>query len=149
MLSLLLILFDEPVAENLRDASFNNLWLFFPIGYLLTIAIETPFLIFGLSPKLSLKQKLLCGIWLTACTYPVVVLVLPAAMQDFSRSAYLAVAESFAHFGECVIFWLAFRGRTDFETKDWIRSFIAILLANFASFMIGEVLNSYSWFGLF
>lgn len=144
-----MFLFDEPVAENLRNESFINLWLFFPIGYLLTIAIETPFLIFGLSPKLSLKQKLLCGIWLTACTYPIVVLVLPAAMQDFSRGAYLAVAESFAHFGECVIFWLAFRGREDFEIKDWIRSFIAILLANFASFMIGEGLNAYSWFGLF
>lgn len=144
-----MFLFDEPIAENLRDASFNSLWLFFPIGYLTTVLIETPFLVFGLSPKLSIKQKLLCGIWLTACTYPVVVLVLPAAMQDFSRTAYLIVAESFAHFGECVIFWLAFRGRGDFEMKDWLRSFAAILLANFASFMIGEVLNYHSWFGLF
>lgn len=127
----------------------DSLWLFFPIGYLTTILIETPFLIFGLPPKFSIKQKILCGVWLTACTYPIVVLVLPAAMQNFSRESYLAVAESFAHFGECVIFWLAFRGRTDFSTKDWIRSFAAILLANFASFTIGEVLNHYSWFGLF
>lgn len=142
-------LFDEPIAQNLQNASFDRLWLFFPIGYLTTILIETPFLIFGLSPKLSFKQKLLCGIWLTACTYPIVVLVLPAAMQDFSHGAYLAAAESFAHFGECVLFWLAFREREDFETKDWIRSFAAILLANFASFMLGEVLNYYNWFGVF
>lgn len=149
MLNHFLFLFDESAIESLRNAEISRLWLFFPIGYLLTIAIEMPFLIFGLSPKLSLRKKLLCGIWLTACTYPIVVLVLPAAMQNYSRGAYLAVAESFAHFGECVIFWLAFRGYKDFEMKDWIRSFIAILLANFASFMIGEVLNSYSWFGLF
>lgn len=133
----------------MQNNSTNFLWLFSPIGYLTTILIETPILIFGLSPKISLKQKLLCGIWLTACTYPIVVLVLPALMESFSRSAYLLVAESFAHFGECIIFWLAFRGREDFESSDWIRSFMAILSANLASFGIGEILNYYSWFGLF
>jgi hypothetical protein len=127
----------------------NFLWFFFPIGLLTTILIETPILLFGLSPKISLKEKLLCGVWLTACTYPIVVLVLPAAMENFSRFNYLLVAESFAHFGECVIFWLAFRGRTDFQTSDWIRCFIAVFSANLASFGIGEILNYYGWFGLF
>ncbi|MGI9037029.1 MAG: hypothetical protein ACR2GD_13470 [Pyrinomonadaceae bacterium] len=144
-----MFLFDEPVNEIVQNASTNFLWLFFSIGYLTTILIETPVLIFGLSPKVSLKQKILCGIWLTACTYPMVVLVLPAAMQNFSRFSYLLIAELFAHFGECVIFWFAFRGRQDFEIADWIRCFIAILAANFASFSIGEVLNYYQWFGLF
>ena len=90
------------------------LWLFLPVGYLVTILIETPVLIFGLSPKLTLKQKLLCGIWLTACTYPIVVLVLPTLMLDYfntSRELYLAVAETFAPAGECLFFWFAFRGK--------------------------------------
>ncbi|MBS1794463.1 MAG: hypothetical protein JSS81_11445 [Acidobacteria bacterium] len=123
-----------------------------PVGYLTTILIETPVLIFGLSPKLSLRQKLLCGIWLTACTYPVVVLVLPALMlndPDSSRALYLWVAETFAPVGECFFFWLAFRGRGLLGTNDWIRCLIAIVAANLASFGIGEIINYYAWFGLF
>lgn len=149
MHDLLLFLFDEAPAEISRNISLSQLWLFFPIGYLTTILIETPILLVGLSPKLSFKQKLMCGIWLTACTYPIVVLVLPALMQDFSRDLYILVAESYAHFGECVIFWLAFRDKLELGTKDWIRCFIAILGANFASYSIGEVLNYFRWFGLF
>lgn len=144
-----MFLFDEPIIETVRNAPLDRLWYFLPVGYLTTILIETPVLLFGLSPKLSFKQKLACGIWLTACTYPVVVLILPAAMQDFSRNTYLVVAETFAPVAECILFWLAFRGKNLLETKDWIRSFIAIVVANLVSFGIGEVLNFYSWFGLF
>lgn len=141
--------FDEPAIEPTKNLSPNYLWYFLPIGYLTTILIETPILIFGLSPKLSLKQRIWCGIWLTLCTYPIVVIVLPNLLGSISWTLYIVVAELFAHFGECLIFWLAYRGRVDFETKDWLRCFLAILLANFASFSIGEVLNQLNWFGLF
>jgi hypothetical protein len=144
-----MFLFDEPVTESLTNVSPDYLWYFLPIGYLTTIAIETIVLIFLLPPKLSLKQKILCGIWLTACTYPVVVLVLPPLLMDYSRALYLVVAETFAPVGECLFFWLAFRGRQDFAKNVWTRSFIAIILANLASFGIGEILNYYRWFGLF
>jgi hypothetical protein len=127
----------------------DRMWLFLPFGYILTILIETPILLIGLSPKLSFKQKLACGVWLTACTYPIVVLVLPALMQDFSRFTYLLVAESFAHFGECVIFWIAFRGKNLLDSGSWVRCFAAILVANFASFSFGELMNYYQWFGYF
>ena len=84
--------------------------VFLPFGYLLTILIETPILLVGLSRNLRFEQKLLCGVWLTACTYPIVVLVLPAVFFDgFARRQYLVVAEVFAPFGECFLFWLAFR----------------------------------------
>ena len=145
----LLFLFDEPAVEIVRNAPLDRLWVFLPVGYLTTILIETPILIFGLSPKLSFKQKLLCGIWLTACTYPIVVLVLPALFLDYSRNLYLIVAETFAPVGECFFFWLAFRGRGLLETNDWIRCLIVIVLANLASFGIGEIINYYAWFGLF
>jgi hypothetical protein len=148
----LLFLFDEPALEIVRRAPLDRLWLFLPVGYLTTILIETPVLVFGLSPKLTLKQKLLCGIWLTACTYPVVVLVLPALMlsdPDDSRNLYLVVAETFAPVAECLFFWLIFRGRGLFAGNDWLRSLAAIILANLASFGIGEIINYYQWFGLF
>lgn len=144
-----LLFLDEVDFVQTQSLPMNRLWLFLPLGYITTILIETPVLLFGLSPKLSFKQKLLCGIWLTACTYPIVVLVLPAIFLDSSRTLYLIVAETFAPLGECVFFWLAFRGKNLLETNDWIRSFIAIIIANLASFGIGEIFNYYGWFGLF
>lgn len=148
-LQTLLFFFDKVDFVQTQNLPMNRLWLFLPLGYITTILIETPILLFGLSPKLSFKQKLLCGIWLTACTYPIVVLVLPAIFLDSSRTLYLIVAETFAPLGECVFFWLAFRGKNLLATNDWIRSFIAIIVANLASFGIGEIFNYYGWFGLF
>ena len=76
-------LINEPRTQSLP---LRDLWAFLPIGYLFTIAIETPVLLVGLSRKVTLKQRLCCGIWLTACTYPIVVLVLPAIFMDQSRA---------------------------------------------------------------
>jgi hypothetical protein len=145
----LLFFFDEPALEIVRNAPLDRLWLFLPVGYLLTVLIETPILVAGLSPKLDLKRKLLCGVWLTACTYPIVVLVLPAVFLDYSRNLYLFVAEIFAPVAECLLFWLVYRGSENLETKDWARSLAAIVAANLASFGIGEIINHYGWFGLF
>ena len=110
-----------------------ELWHFLPIGYLFTIAIETPILFFGLSPHHSKRRRILAGLWLTACTYPVVVLVLPLLFVNSSRALYLVVAEIFAPVAECVLFWLAFR-----EAR-W-RDFGVIVAANLASFLAGEVI---------
>ena len=99
-----MFLFDIPPTEIIETVSPDYLWYFLPIGYLTTILIETFVLFFLLSPKLSFKQKILCGIWLTACTYPIVVLVLPPLLMEYSRTLYLIVAETFAPLGECVFF---------------------------------------------
>jgi hypothetical protein len=146
------MLFDEPIGENLISSAAGEswrLWLFLPVGYLMTILIETPIVVFGLSPKISLKQRILCGIWLTACTYPIVILVLPNLLGSISWLLYVVVAEIFAPAGECFVFWIAFRSRADLNTKDWIRCFVAIIVANLTSFGIGEILNAFNWFGLF
>jgi len=126
-----------------------DLWRFLPIGYLFTIAIETPVLLFGLSKKIPVRQRLWLGVWLTACTYPIVVLVLPAVLYDQSRAGYLFIAETFAPVGECTLFWLAYRKSEILTSTDWIRCLIVIVIANLASFGAGEVLNYYAWFGLF
>jgi hypothetical protein len=145
----ILLFFDDVDLVQTQNLPLSELWYFLPFGYLFTIAIETVVLIFGLSPKITFKQKLACGVWLTACTYPVVILVLPAIFFGRSRAVYLFVAETFAPLAECFLFWLAFRGREILNGADWTRCFIAIILANLASFGFGEVMNYYQWFGLF
>jgi hypothetical protein len=125
----------------------NDLWHFLPFGYLLSILIETPILLVGLSSRHSWKRRLLAGVWLTACTYPIVTLVLPLIMANYSRVLYLVVAETFAPVAECLLFWLAFRRNEPIDGSIW-RDFAAIVLANLASCLVGEVVNAYNWFGL-
>lgn len=145
-----MFLFDDvDIVRTTQSLPLSELWKFLPFGYLVTILIETPVLLVGLSPKVTLKQKLWCGVWLTACTYPIVVLVLPTIFFDQSRALYLAVAETFAPIGECLLFWLAFRGKGVLDSADWIRCLAAIVAANLASFGFGEIMNAYGWFGLF
>ena len=144
-----MILFDEVSFVQTQNLPLGELWYFLPFGYLVTILIETPVLLVGLSPKVTLKQRLWCSVWLTACTYPIVILVLPAIFFGESRALYLAVAETFAPVAECILFFVAFRGKGVLETGDWVRCFIAIVLANLASFGLGEVINFVGWFGLF
>ena len=126
----------------------NDLWRFFPLGYLFTILIETPILVLGLSRRHSLKRKLFAGVWLTACTYPIVTLALPLILAQHSRTLYLLVAETFAPLAECVLFWLAFGEREYLGRLCMWRDFGAIIVANLASFGIGEVMNAWQWFGL-
>jgi hypothetical protein len=121
----------------------NELWRFLPIGYLVTVLIETPILIVGLSPRHSLRRKLLCGIWLNACSYPIVVLVLPLILTGFKSGIYIAVAETFAPVSECALFWAAFGSRTEPGRRSIRRDFAAIIVANLASFLIGELLARY------
>jgi len=127
----------------------NELWTFLPLGYLVTVLIETPILLVGLSPRHSLNRKLLGGIWLTACTYPIVTLVLPLLFAPESRTLYLVVAETFAPVAECVLFWTAFGREELLGKRSMWRDFATIIVANLASFGLGELLNAWGWFGLY
>ena len=137
------------------------------VGYLITIAVETPVLVVGLSRRHSLRVKVFAGVWLTACTYPVVWLVLPPLFEGEPRWMYLAVAETFAPIAECAIFWFAFVRRLEApqptppgSEDEWpftevkpprkwatVRDFGAITLANLCSFGFGEVLIAAGLFG--
>ena len=141
--------FDEAGEPTRTTSRPGDLWLFLPLGYLFTVAIETPVLIFGLSKKFSFKERFLAGLWLTACTYPVVVLVLPVLFAESSRTLYLLVAETFAPVAECALFWLVFQDRLGSGVRVKLRSFAVITLANLLSFAFGELLNYTRWFGLF
>ena len=102
---------------------------FLPIGYGLSIAVEIPVLLIGLSPRHSLRVKLFAGFWLTACTYPIVVWTLP----PLTGKLYLPIAETFAPGAECILF------ATLFREWNW-RDMIAIVAANLASFLFGVAL---------
>jgi hypothetical protein len=130
--------------------SAHDLWRFFPLGYLFTILIETPILLVGLSKRHSIKSRLIAGVWLTACTYPIVVLVMPLvfADADTSRAIYLTVAETFAPVAECILFWLAYGKSEEVGKRSMWQDFGVIVIANLASFLGGEILNAYTWFGL-
>lgn len=106
-------------------------WTFLLVGYVLSVMVECPVLLFGLSPRHSLAVKLFASFWLTACTYPIVVLVMPIVIP---RPYYLLVAEIFAAVAECALFAELFRGR-------WVwRDMAAITAANVASFLAGLAL---------
>jgi hypothetical protein len=129
------------------------------VGYLMTIAVETAVLLVCLSRRHSVGVKLFAGVWLTACTYPVVWLVLPPLFED--RWLYLLVAETFAPVAECAIFWFTFiRRRPQQPTDDewwWsprssperratLRDMAAITLANLCSFGMGELIYATGWY---
>lgn len=118
------------------DLTADELWAFLPRGYLLTIVIEIPILLFGLSPSHAPSRRLIAGCWLTACTYPVVILVLPWTVGAWwGNVAYLAVAETFAPAAECLLFRAAFPVPACRAAA--VRDMAAIVAANVASFVIG------------
>jgi hypothetical protein len=124
----------------------QELWTFLPFGYLFSILIETPILLIGLSPRHSWKRRLFAGVWLTACTYPIVILVLPLCIDPVEhRLLYLAVAETFAPVAECALFWAAFGRPEDWGHWSMWRDFLVITLANLASFGVGELAYSQGW----
>jgi hypothetical protein len=137
--------FDVPAEPRITQSQPSELLRFLPLGYICTILVETPVLLAGLSREISLKQRLFSGIWLTACTYPIVVLVLPMLFEGRARNEYLTVAEVFAPVAECALFFLAFRGRTRMSGGTWARNFFIIICANLLSFFVGETLIAYLW----
>lgn len=105
------------------------LWAFLAVGYLTTVAVEVPVLILAMDPSHPLRRRVLTGLWLTACTYPMVVLVLPALFA--SRTRYLLAAETFAPAAECLLLALVL---SRFTRRD----LAAVVAANLISFVAGE-----------
>jgi hypothetical protein len=117
------------------------------VGYLVTISVETPVLVALLSRRHSVRVRLFAGVWLTACTYPVVWIVLPALFAGEERWLYLVVAETFAPVAECAIFWFAFIRPLPPDRGATARDLAMITLANLCSFGLGEVLIAVGLFG--
>jgi hypothetical protein len=105
-------------------------------------------LLAGLSRRHSIGRRLFAGVWLNACTYPIVFLVLPEVIDPLTeRPLYLLVAEVFAPVAECTLFWAAFlQGRPSPEGKGpLVWDMVTIVLANLLSFGVGEMMNLNGW----
>jgi hypothetical protein len=113
-------------------------WRFLFIGYVLSVLIELPVLLVALSPRHGWPRRVTAGLWLTACTYPVVVLVFPYVIR--SRWLSVLVSETFAPLAEWGLFVLAFPEPAPRSRADALRDGLAIIGANLASFGIGEIL---------
>lgn len=139
--------FDLAPAPSRAPSRTDELWLFLPLGYLLTVAVETPVLLVGLPKRLSFRERFFAGLWLTACTYPVVVLVLPVLLEPLGYGLYLLVAETFAPAAECALLWSAFRARLGPGARTWARAFAAVVVANLLSFAAGVLLQAFGLLG--
>jgi hypothetical protein len=134
----------------------ESLWRFLPLGYLLTVLLEGPILYFGLSARHSQRDRLLYGFWLTACTYPIVVLVMPILVASLgleewtARVVYLSVAETFAPAAECALLWLISHptqaDQPVVPRSVWLRDFAVVTLANLVSFIGGLWIVEMEWF---
>jgi hypothetical protein len=111
--------------ERLREP-----WFFLGFGYLITISIETPILCLALSPQHPQSRRLLAGVWLTACTYPIIILVLPRFFASNDGDLIFTTTEDYQ------VYLLAFRPLTYF----W-RDMAAVFGANAASFGLGLLMN--------
>ncbi len=137
-----LLLADAQVTVARLDV--GQLWRFLVCGYFLSIAIETPVLLVGLSRPHPWRRRLAAGFWLTACTYPVVVVALPILMASAAHWQYLAVAETFAPLTEGALFALAFHTPA-VRRADRVQDWLVILLANLASFGLGWWFDTRGW----
>ena len=118
------------------DSTAAELWAFLPRGYVLTIAIEIPVLLFGLSREHSYSRRVVAGLWLTACTYPIVVLVLPLTARIWwGDVTYTVIAEIFAPVAECLLFRVAYP--IPIQRSAALRDMLAIVAANVGSFLFG------------
>lgn len=121
----------------------SELLAFLIPGFLVTIAIETLILLLLLSARHNLRERLTAGVMLTACTYPIVVLVMPELLwQYFGYTIFIAIAETFAPAAECAIFYYAWIRPTEppTRTRDTLQDFAAITLANLTSWLGGGYL---------
>jgi hypothetical protein len=114
------------------------LWAWLIPGYLMTFALETPVLIVGLSKPHSLARRIVAGVWLNACSYPIVVITVPALIGMEPRWRYLVIVETFAPLVECTLFAFAFHTAA-MSAADRRRDLITITLANLTSFIAGEL----------
>lgn len=114
-----------------------NVMLWIMPWYALTVILESPLVILGLSKDHSLAWRVFAAFWLTACTYPIVAIVLPSLIEN--RLLYMVVAETFAPLAEAALFWFAF-DRFSSKRIVW-RNASVIVLANAFSFVSGELLK--------
>lgn len=111
-----------------------------PVYYLITVAVELSVLWFALSRRYSSRSKWVAGFWLTACTYPILWLVLPPFFDDYWT--YMAVGETLVPLIECGLFWAVFIRPLPPNRLATRRDMAAVVAANVSSFLFGLLVNA-------
>jgi hypothetical protein len=123
--------------------NFADVWSELGFGYFATILIEAPILAIGLSVRHTPAIRWFAGAWLTACTYLIVNVVIPFALNSpDGRVAGLVIGEIFAPAAECGLFWAAFGPDGAIPRAPIRRDLSSIVLANLVSFGLGEALKA-------
>ena len=123
----------------------HNPWVFLVVGYLVTVALEAPVLLAGLSRRHSVQTRLLAGAWLTACTYPVVVVVLPPLLREtWGEIPYLLVAETFAPLAECALFTWVFGASGQWWNREGLRGYLRSQFGLFSNWSGRLVVNEWN-----
>lgn len=116
-------------------ADLDALWRWLPVGYALTVLLETPVLWVGLGRTHGTRTRLLAAAWMTGVTYPIVAVALPVLLWPHATYlTYLGVAESFAMLVEMALFRWRWQGAP--------RDLAVVALANLVSAVVGGVLTS-------
>ena len=116
----------------------NDAWRFLWIGYLFTVAIETPVLLVGSPNAIAYGIDCWPGIWLNACSYPIVVLVFPYLVWvPFGRRVSWRLPRPSLRWPNAALFWLAFGNPQERFRRSMYQDFATIVVANLASFLIG------------
>jgi hypothetical protein len=123
------------------------LWRWVPLGVVLTVALELPVLLVGLSPWMrsrwraapphpTVGQRCAAAVWLTAVTYPIVAVALPLVLWPRAPYAiYVGVAEAFAITGECLLYRTVWGGtRSDL---------VVVAMANVVSATVGMLVTAW------
>lgn len=107
-------------------------------GYTLGVLVETPVLLLALSPPHSWRRRVFAGLWLTACTYPLLLVVLPVFIDPRTAwRTYILVGEVGVTAIESVLFYLAFNQGAGHPHRWIARDVAAVVLANVASYLAG------------
>ena len=108
----------------------------------LTVLFEGVVLWFALDGRHDRGTKLLAAWWLSACTLPIVHYVFPMLAQvGWPRWAWVTCAELFAPAAECALFSTLVSAQSGGERRASTRDMLAIVMANLASFGLGELLR--------
>jgi len=123
---------------NPHAMTLSNLLLLLVVGYVVTVCIEIPILYIGLSARHRRSDRIINGLLLTALTYPVVVMVIPATLTVLGVTSHwvcLAISETFAPIAEILFF--RYLVQQPLQSKPDLDAAI-IVSANLASFLVGE-----------